>query len=53
MHLSNPALLTDETYVPGLPRESVAETYGVPLDDVLNWDQPKTLSGHHRWPSRK
>jgi len=34
MHLSNPALLTDETYVPGLPRESVAETYGVPLDDV-------------------
>ena len=34
MYLSNPALLTDETYVPGLPRELVAETYGIPLDDV-------------------
>lgn len=34
MYLSNTALLTDETYVPGLPRELVAERYGFAPDDV-------------------
>ncbi len=34
MFLSNPSLATTETYSPGLTREYVAETYGVPLDDV-------------------
>lgn len=34
MHLSNPALAADETYVPGLSREYISETFGVALDDV-------------------
>ena len=34
MFLSNPALGSKEAYVPGLTKEYVAETYGVPLEDV-------------------
>jgi len=34
MYLSNPALASDETYVPGLSREHVAEVYGVPIGNV-------------------
>jgi histidinol-phosphate aminotransferase len=32
--VSAPALLIEEAYTPGLSREYVAKTYGVPLDDV-------------------
>lgn len=32
--VSSPSLLIREPYTPGLPREFVAKTYGVPLDDV-------------------
>jgi histidinol-phosphate aminotransferase len=34
MFLSNPELGSKEAYVPGLTKEHVAETYGIPLDDV-------------------
>ena len=34
MYLSNPTLATDETYVPGLSREYIAETFGLPVEDV-------------------
>jgi histidinol-phosphate aminotransferase len=34
MFLSNPALGSGEAYVPGLTKEHVAQTYGIPLDDV-------------------
>lgn len=34
MYLSNPALGSKEAYVPGLTEEHVAQTYGVPVEDV-------------------
>ena len=34
MFLSNPELGTKEAYVPGLTKQFVAETYGIPLEDV-------------------
>ena len=34
MYLSNPALGSKEAYVPGLTEHYVAETYGVPIQDV-------------------
>ena len=34
MYLSNLTLATDETYVPGLSREYIAETFGLPVADV-------------------
>ena len=34
MQVSSAALLSQDAYTPGLPREYVARTYGVPLDDV-------------------
>lgn len=34
MFLNNPALATTEAYVPGLSRDYVAKTYGIPADDV-------------------
>ncbi len=34
MYQDNPALGTKEAYVPGLTKEYVAKTYGIPLDDV-------------------
>ncbi len=32
--VSSPALVEGPVYVPGLPREFVAERYGIPLDDI-------------------
>jgi len=49
MYLSNPALLTDETYVPGLSRELVAETYGIPVKDVAKLGSAENPFG----PSKK
>lgn len=34
MYLSNPALGSKDAYVPGLSKEYVAQTYGIPVDDV-------------------
>jgi histidinol-phosphate aminotransferase len=34
IEVSLPALLIEEAYTPGLSREYVAKTYGVPVDDV-------------------
>ncbi len=34
MYFDNPSLLGKEAYVPGLTREYVSRTYGIPLDDV-------------------
>lgn len=34
LDVSAPALLIEEAYTPGLSREYVAKTYGVPVDDV-------------------
>jgi histidinol-phosphate aminotransferase len=34
MHLDNPSLSSKEAYVPGLSKEYVAKTYGIPIDDV-------------------
>src|SRR5579875_2770867 len=34
MQVSSAALLAQDPYTPGLAREYVAETYGIPLDDV-------------------
>lgn len=34
MFMSNPSLGTKEVYVPGLTKEHVAKTYGIPIDDV-------------------
>ncbi len=34
MFVPNPALLTQEAYVPGLTREHVAAAYGIPVGDV-------------------
>ena len=34
IRVSAPSLLIEEAYTPGLSREYVAKTYGVPLDDV-------------------
>lgn len=34
VQVSAPALLVEEAYTPGLPREYVAQRYGIPLDDV-------------------
>ena len=34
IEVSSPALLVEEAYTPGLSREYVAQTYGVPVDDV-------------------
>lgn len=34
VEVSAPALLIEEAYTPGLSREYVAKTYGVPVDDV-------------------
>jgi histidinol-phosphate aminotransferase len=34
MYLDNPSLDSKEAYVPGLSREYVAKTYGIPIDDV-------------------
>jgi histidinol-phosphate aminotransferase len=34
MFVLNPELLTQEAYVPGLSREHVAATYGIPVEDV-------------------
>jgi histidinol-phosphate aminotransferase len=34
IEVSSPALLIEEAYTPGLSREYVAKTYGVPVDDV-------------------
>lgn len=34
MFFANPALGSNEAYVPGLTKEHVARTYGIPLDDV-------------------
>jgi histidinol-phosphate aminotransferase len=34
IEVSAPALLIEEAYTPGLSRDYVAETYGVPVDDV-------------------
>jgi histidinol-phosphate aminotransferase len=34
MYLNNPALLSYETYVPGLPREQIAAQFDIPLEDV-------------------
>lgn len=34
MYLDNPALDAKEAYVPGLSKEYVSKTYGVPMDDV-------------------
>lgn len=34
VQVSNPALVEGPVYVPGLPREYVAERYGIPLEDI-------------------
>ncbi len=34
VQVSHPALVEGPVYVPGLPREYVAERYGIPLDDI-------------------
>ena len=34
MYLNNPALISYETYVPGLPREQIAAQFDIPLEDV-------------------
>jgi histidinol-phosphate aminotransferase len=34
IQVSSPALLVEEAYTPGLSRDFVAKTYGVPIDDV-------------------
>jgi histidinol-phosphate aminotransferase len=34
IEVSSPALLIEEAYTPGLSREYVAKTYGIPIDDV-------------------
>jgi histidinol-phosphate aminotransferase len=34
IQVSSTSLLRDEAYTPGLPREHVARTYGIPLDEV-------------------
>lgn len=31
--VSNPAIIDGPVYVPGLPREHMAEKYGIPLED--------------------
>ena len=49
MYLSNPALLTEEIYVPGLSRELVAETYGIPVKDVAKLGSAENPFG----PSQK
>jgi len=34
VRVSNPALIDGPVYVPGLPREYVAERFGIPLEDI-------------------
>ena len=52
MILSTPGLGLKEAYVPGLTKEYVAQTYGIPLEDVAKLGSAKTRSDRHQKPSR-
>jgi histidinol-phosphate aminotransferase len=45
IEVSSPALLIEEAYTPGLSREYVAKTYGVPVDDVAKLGSAENPSG--------
>jgi histidinol-phosphate aminotransferase len=60
MFIANPALVEQEAYVPGLTREYVSETYGIPLDDVAKLGSaenpfgpsPKAVAAFHEAAAR-
>src|SRR4051812_47458353 len=48
IQVSSPALLIAEAYTPGLSREYVGKTYGVPLDDVAKLGSAENPFGPSR-----